>query len=270
MEKELPPSVEIQDEELETPDQAGIEVDLEKKETPKQEVKAPEQKVDISKLHNTIAFQNRKLEQAMRELREVKEQLASRNTVQKSNVSAEPEDEIDREAQRDWKSGVKKLVGPEIEAKVQEAFSKREQAQKELDARASREAVQERSKQLVLQEYPEIEDESSEVSQVYRQVINEDPTVLREPRGPEIAMAAMERRLRQMGRTPRSEKPIVDREVNRLTRARVSSVVGKQASPNGKIMLTKEQKEFCDHYKLPYEQYAKNLKAQEASGGVEV
>ena len=266
MDKELPPSVEIQDEELETPDQAGIEVDLEKKETPKPE-KAPEHKVDISKLHNTIAFQNRKLEQAMRELREAKEQLASRNTVQKP---AEPEDEIDREAQRDWKSGVKKLVLPEIEAKVHEILAKKEQAILEVQKRKTAESELEKSNQLVLQEYPEIEDEGSEVSQVYRQVINEDPSILNNVKGPEIAMARMERRLRQMGRTPLSVKPIVDREVNRLTRAGASSVVGKSATQSGKIMLTKEQKEFCDHYKIPYEQYAKNLKAQEASGGVEV
>jgi hypothetical protein len=72
-----------------------------------------------------------------------------------------------------------------------------------------------------------------------------------------------------MGKTPASAKPIVDREVNRLVRAGASSVIGKTASPNGKITLTKEQKEFCDHYKIPYERYAKNLKAEQAIGGVE-
>ena len=249
-----------------------VVVDLEKKpeekQEPKQEVKSSPSTPEISKLNNTIAYQTRKLEQAMRELQEMREQLSSRpkQTVQQQNTVIDPIDEV---AQRDWKQGVRQLVDPEIEAKIQAAFDKREQAQRELLRKQSLESELDKSKRRVLDKYPEIDDDSSEASSLYRQVINEDQTILSNIHGPEIAMYRMEERMRQMGKTPSSAKPFVDREVSRLARAGASNVSGRQASPNGKITLSKDQKEFCDHHSIPYEQYAKNLKAN-ADRGVEI
>ena len=57
-------------------------------------------------------------------------------------------------------------------------------------------------------------------------------------------MYRMEEKMRQMGKVPPTVQPVVDKEVNRLIRAGASSVVGHKASPNGKITLTREQKEF--------------------------
>lgn len=265
------PDVEIiNDEPEEAPDTpSSVTVDLEKPaqkqdEKPKE---APKPSQDFSKLNNTIAYQTRQLEKAMRELAEVKTQLSSRpQTVQ---AVPQSQDEIDQIADKDWKLGVKKLVEKDIEAKVQEILEKRDQALKEVQMRTASEQELEKSKQRVLQRYPSVEEQGSEEQRIYLDVINEDQTLLRNIHGPEIAMYRMEERLREMGRTPQSVKPIVDREVSRLARAGASSVVGRQASPNGKITLTKEQKEFCDHYSIPYEQYAKNLKAENARGGVE-
>ncbi len=252
-----------------------VTIDLEKKPEVKPIVQADQPKPvdtksqqDFQRLNNTIAYQTRQLEKAMRELADVKTQLAQRpQTVQEKPQNL---DEIDEIAQRDWKQGVKRVVLPEIEARVQEILQKRDDAQRELSRKSSLEAELDRSKQKVLGKYPQIEDEGSEESVLYRQVINEDTSILSNIHGPEIAMYRMEERMRQMGKTPPFVKPIVDREVNRLTRAGASSVIGRQVSPNGKISLTKEQKEFCDHYKIPYEQYAKNLKTDEVSGGIEV
>ena len=271
--KETEPDVIVDPSEPEeTPDQQVV-VDLDKKpdaakadDKPKPDTK-PSQ--DFSKLNNTIAYQTRKLEQAMRELAEVRTQLASRP---QPTAPEKPQnlDEIDEIAQKDWKQGVKRVVEKDIEDKIQEILAKRDAAITEANRRNSAEAELDKSRQTVLQEYPEIEDETSEISQIYRQVIMEDQSILRNPHGPEIAMGRMERRLRQMGRVLPSLKPVVDKEVNRLARAGASSVIGKQAPPNGKITLTKDQKEFCDHNKISYEQYAKHLKAQETFGGVEV
>ena len=268
------PDVEIIDdtEPDEKPDALSqVTVDLDKKaepkatETPKQA--QPRTSDEIQRLNNTIAYQTRKLEQAMRELHEVKTQLISRpQTVQQDNSS---QDEIDQIAQRDWKQGVKKVVEKDIEAKVQEILFKRDEAMQQVQRRVAVESELARSKQLVLSKYPAISDDSSEQSSLYRQVLNEDSSLLSNVHGPEIAMYRMEEKMRQMGQTPASSKPIVDREVNRLVRAGASSVVGKTQGQNNKITLTKEQKEFCDHYKIPYEQYARNLKATDAIGGVE-
>jgi len=254
-----------------------VVVDLEKKPVPSSPEKdkglvdqTKQSQPDLSKLHNTIAYQNRKLDQAMRELQELKVQLVSRQEQTVPKETAKDLDEIDEIAQRDWKLGVKKVVEQDIESKIQEILQKRDQAVLESQRRMSLESELDNSKQKVLRKYPSIEDDTSEESSIYRQVLNEDQSLLSNVHGPEIAMYRMEDRMRSMGKTPPSVQPIVDREVNRLVRAGVSSVVGRTASPTGKITLTKDQKEFCDHYKIPYEQYAKNLKAQEAIGGVEV
>lgn len=266
---EKEPDVEIiNDEPEEAPDTpSSVTVDLDKKPDQKPDVpkEAPKPNQDYSKLNNTIAYQTRQLEKAMRELAEVRSQLNSRPQT----AQPQSQDEIDQIAEKDWKLGVKKVVEKDIEAKVQEILEKRDAAIKEVQQRSASEAELEKSKQRVLQKYPTVEEQGSEEQRIYLQVINEDQSLLRNIHGPEIAMYRMEERLRDMGRTPQSVKPIVDREVNRLARAGASSVVGRQASPNGKITLTKDQKEFCDHYSIPYDQYAKNLKAQDARGGVE-
>lgn len=270
---EKEPQVEILDSEpeenLDTP--SNITVDLEKKpdqksdDKPRQE--APKSSADIQKLHNTIAYQTRQFEKAMREIADYKAQIASRPQppVQKES---ETQDEIDKIAERDWKQGVKKVVEKDIEAKVQEILSKREQALNEVQKRTAMESELEKSKQRVFQKYPTIEDVGTDESRIYREVINEDNSLLSNIHGPEIAMYRMEEKMRAAGRVLASERPIITQEAQRLVRAGASSVVGRQASPSGKVTLSKEQKQFCDHYKIPYEQYAKNLKAM--AGGAEV
>jgi hypothetical protein len=245
-----------------------VVVDLDKKPVSKQAdqpKEPPKPQQDFSKLNNTIAYQTRQLEKAMRELDEMRKQIASR-PVQTAPAS-EPADEIDEIAQKDWKQGVKRVVLPEVQAEIKQEFERREQERQKKEREAAAEAELDRSKKRVMERYPTVEEEGSEEQRVYLEVLNEDKSLLSNIHGPEIAMYRMEDRLRQMGRTPSSLKPIVDREVNRLARAGASSVVGHQASPNGKITLSKEQREFCDHYNIPYEQYAKNLKAQ--AGGAE-
>src|SRR3990167_2231310 len=129
--EEKEPDVEvINDEpELETPDSVSsvtpddVEV---KTPVPKQEDKPkeiPKPSPDLSKLHNTIAYQTRQLENAMREIAEMKQQ-------RQVPVAATPQtqDEIDAIAEKDWKLGVKKVVEKDIEAKVQEILQKRDAA----------------------------------------------------------------------------------------------------------------------------------------------
>lgn len=251
-----------------------VVVDLEKEKVeseplkPKQEAsKTPNE--DYSKLKNRQLWLERQQEKMLREYQKLAE--AYQVSRQESTVQRDKQnvDEIDEIAQKDWKLGVKKVVEKDIEAKVQEILEKRDEALKAVQRQAALESELEKSKQQVLSKYPQLETDDSEEASLYRNVINEDSTLLSNIHGPEIAMYRMEERMRQMGKTPPTIKPIVDREVNRLVRAGASSVVGRQASPNGKITLTREQKEFCDHYKIPYEQYAKNLKAQETTGGIE-
>lgn len=261
------------DPEKETEPVTEVTVDLEKATEPEKEpVKSeptPKPDQEVVKLRNTIAYQTRKLEQAMREMAEVKNKLNEKPKV----TQQEPEDEIDREAQLDWKRGVKMLVEKEfnIEEKVNEIIAKRDQARHELERKSMLDSELEKSKTLVLSKYPTIEDESTSEATFYRQVLNEDPSLLSNVHGPEIAMYRMEEKLRLSGITPSNVKPIVDKEVNRLVRAGASNVVGRLAPTNGKLKLTKEQEIFCDRYNVNYDEYRRNLKSQETGrgGGVE-
>ncbi len=265
--------VEIIQEEQDAPDSpSSVTVDLdkkpeEKKEESKQDVPKGASAEDIRRLHNTIAFEARKYEKLQKDIQELKDQLKA-SQLPKAEQQ-EVQDEIDKLAQKDWKAGVKKVVEKDIEDKVNAILKKREEDAQVSQRRYAVDQELETSKKLVMQKYPKIEEEGSEENNLYLEVINEHPELLKNTHGPEIAMYRMEEKMRAMGRIPPTVRPVIDKEVNRLVRAGASSVIGRQASPNGKITLTKEQKEFCDHWKIPYEQYAKNLKAGEARGGVE-
>ena len=255
----------------ETPSQVTIDLDKKEGSTAKAEstTQVPVKKSDdYSKLNNTIAYQTRKMEQALREIAELKASLAGK---QKQSVQEPDEqDEIDREAQRDWKKGVKLVVKPEIHAEIEAEFKRRELLEQEKQRVAKAEAELDKSKNRVLEKYPELNDEDSQVASIYRQVLNEDASLLSNQHGPEIAMYRAEERMRQMGLTPASAKPFVDKEVARLARAGASNIAGKQSVGSNKITLTKDQKQFCDHHGISYENYAKNLKSQNGFGGVEV
>lgn len=266
--------VEIIQEEQDAPDSpSSVTVDLdkkleeEKKEEPKQEIPKGASQEDIRKLHNTIAYEARKYDKIQKELQELKDQLKA-SSLPKAEQK-EVIDEIDKLAQQDWKAGVKLLVKEDIEDRVNAVLKKRDEDALASQRRYAVDQELDNSKKLVMQKYPKIEEDGSEENKLYLEVINEHPELLKNTHGPEIAMYRMEERMRAMGRIPPTVRPVIDKEVNRLVRAGASSVIGRTASPNGKITLTKEQKEFCDHYKIPYERYAKNLKADEARGGVE-
>src|SRR3990167_5068645 len=162
-----PPEVEIvNDPETEPEEGSEVVIDLEKKPEEKQAdlpkpavVQTPD---EVRRLHNTIAYQTRKLEQAMRELQEMRTTLASRpQTVQESSRDL---DEIDEIAQKDWKLGVKKVVEKDIEAKVQELLQRQAIMQAQVQRQASLESELDKSKQKVLSKYPYVEDDSTEES----------------------------------------------------------------------------------------------------------
>lgn len=276
MEKELEPSVEIQHDEPETPEAVSQVVPddlppvkpVEKPDDKPKPALQPRSDDATTKLQNTIAYQTRQLEKAMRELASTKEEIAALRKERSVPSTSQTQDEIDEIAQRDWKMGVKKVVEKDIEAKVQEIISKREQAMQEVQRRSAMESELEKSKQRVLDRYPEIEDSNTEESRLYRDVINEDNSLLSNIHGPEIAMYRMEEKLRLTGRVPSSVQPVINREAQRLARVGASSVVGRTAATKS-LELSKDQKEFCKHHNIPEETYKQHLKASSFREGVE-
>lgn len=244
----------IEQEEIKAPDDAGVVVDLD----PKKEEAKVEEKIDwqeFKKVQARIEFQNRQVDKKLKRLEELAERM-SQPTVQPTN---EPLDELDQVAQKDWKQAVK-IIGKDAAKEFYDEIQAKRQVQ-ENESKQFEEL--EGSKKRAADRHPELLDEASPKSRVYMQILTEDPSLLKNVRGPEIAMYRMEERL---------GKPQVRIQPDlRNTRIGATNINGgMRPSLENKFVLTQEQKEFCDNHGIPYEKYAKNVKTLETGGSVEV
>mgnify|MGYP001613299178 CR=1 FL=1 len=242
-----------------------------KEKEPKPEPKPELPTEDVSKLRNVVAYQTRSLEKAMRELRETQTQLqALRQQPNVQPVNGQELDEADRIAQQDWKKGVLHVVEKRLQAVVDEAFVKRQQAEAEIQRQGFLESELDKSRKRVTEKYPEVNTEGTEENKLFLEVLNEDPTLLSNTKGPEITMYRMEEKMVERGVTPRTVRPTVDREAARLARAGASNVIGRtRLTSGGEVQLTPEQKAFIKQYNIDEKSYRKHLQAENASGGVE-
>ena len=255
-------------------EKAPIEVDLEKleKESDKvgKQIEKKEEKedkksddyVEIDKLKKRQLWLDRQLERVIkqndalaRQNQEFSERL--KTIPQKQEKREEELDEIDKLAEKDWKAAVRKLA----DERATELFKKHQDEYVEAQKKQAKLSELEKSKSTVMARYPNIEDETTEESKFYREVLSQDSSLLSNIHGPEIAMYRMEEHMRSLGKVPKPVKQMVEKEVNRLTRASVSNVTGRPATNGNKITLTAEQQEFCDHNGIRYEDYARQLKA---------
>lgn len=257
-EEELTPEVET----VETPetDQA-VEVDITEKPKeeakPKEEGKKPEPLAfDERKLHNLVGFQVR---QQMKIIEQKLEDLAHKIQPTQQQVDESQLDEIDKEAQVDWKKAVRKLGRQEAEQYVKEYLEKQQVS----EAQNYRSQLVERSKSFVLSQYPQLADDSSDEAKVFTQVWNENQSLWSNPEGYRLAMYEMEERMRSSGRTPNRVKQEVDKEVRRQLRANASGVVGNRSQGSNKVMLTKEQLNICEQLGIKPEDYARTMKSLE-------
>ena len=213
-----------------------------------------------------MEYQWRQFERSSREIQEVNRKVSELlDQVKQPEPTDEPMDEIDKVAQKDWKKGVSMVI--------EQALENREKRLREERSKQSRVELLETSKQRVLERYPSLADESSEESKHYMEVINEDPSLLHDSRGPELAMYKMEEKLRSEGRVLQPEKQAVHNEVIRQTRVQATSVPkGRQPSSEGKIVLTASEKELCDQNGWPYDRYVamREKTGQQLKEGVSV
>lgn len=226
-----------------------IDVTPQQKEQPKPVISNDDK---IEKMHKRMEYQARQFERAMNEIKNLAEKITTVQPKQAPEPQVE-EDEVDRVAQSDWKKGVKMVVTPEIERTVEELLNKREQARLEAQKAQTAQQVREKSMARVLEDHPEIEDEDSEFTRVYTSVLNEDPNLLSNPLGPELAMARAEKRLSKNSAT-------INTETNSERVARVKAVYapqGKQPSDSKRIVLTAEEKRICDEKGINYADYTK-------------
>jgi len=151
-------------------DAPAKEVDLEEKPKEKKEERSEKPQLDVnevSKALKRMEYQARSLEKARREIEELKQNIVKLTPEQKeADEQVDPLDEI---AQKDWKKAVRMLAQQELE--------ERDKQIKERQAKESIVNDLEKSKQLVREKYPTIDDETSEEASLYLEVLNENPTI---------------------------------------------------------------------------------------------
>ena len=240
--------------EIQVPEVKSENIDV----TPEPKVQKPEVKPlvddETKKLHRRMEYQSRQFERAMEEIR---------NLSTKLTIPAQPKeevkvdaDDVDAVAQQDWKRGVRMVVTPEIEKTVENLLNKRDQERVAKEQLQSAHMIREKAMATVLESHPEIEDEDSDFTRVYTQVLNEDPSLRSNPLGPELAMSRAERRMKTGDRI----KVENNMESNTERIARVKSTYPPQGRPpsgEGRIILTSEEKKICDEKGIKYADYTK-------------
>jgi hypothetical protein len=256
-----------------------VEVEKEKEQvlvdvTPKQEQQKQEARPSsdekLEKLHRRMEFQARQFERAMEEIRNISKNISSAPPAREQRVQEVEEDEVDREAQKDWKRGVKMLVTPEIEKTVQTLLEKREAERAEKQKIEHAQKVREDAMARVLEAHPEVEDESSEFCRVYAEEVNKDNNLLSNPLGPEIAMHRAERRLKTNGNINTERGESNSERIERLKTTH--SIPTSKPTSGGRLVLTTEEKRICDEKGIKYDEYVKmrNLSGSNFREGVSV
>lgn len=109
------------------------------------------------------------------------------------------------------------------------------------------------SKQKVLAKHPELEDVSTQKSQIYLQVLQEHPEYLNMPRGPVYAMRDMEERYEEVT----AKSPKAAPESVRQAKAVLSGGGRMPASQGRTVTLSKEELEFCKDNGISAQEFAK-------------
>ena len=237
--------------------EGGVEVSLEEEiaeqtqkveeEVKKEEVKKPE----TDHFKNKVYAQDRIISKLQRELEEIR---------QTKQTAPEPEpalDELDQLAQKDWKLAVKKLAQEEAKKLYSEEQHKIQRQAQETEFKGLLQTNEEK----VLSRYPELNDSASEHSQIWFEILNKNPRWRASPDGPILVMREMEDVLRGKGYDiDGSRSKAVESERKRLASAQATTLETSRATPSNKVILSKEQREFCDTNGITYETYARTLR----------
>ena len=138
---------------------------------------------------------------------------------------------------------------------LEDYLKNRDTFKQQQDILNTRQSIMDESKLSVITKYPDLHpdrsDPSSLLVKMYDQVVSElssrDPQFVYDPYGPVVAMREMEDRLKEQAK----ESPSPRRSAGGLPPSRPLQ------QSNGKVILSKDQKDFCDYHNIPYTEYAK-------------
>ena len=260
----------------ETPD-GGVEVSVETQDTPKEEVQEepkvivkeekPKLSTDDQSWRNKVFAQDRIIQKMNREIEEMRQKVIVEPSSTKQEVVTEL-DEIDKLAQTDWKAAVNKLA----ERQTREILKKEREGIKEQQELLQTKNTMETNTQSVVGKHPELNEEGSEKSTIFQSILSNNPRWRTSPDGPLLVMYEMENELRKRGYDVEGNvHQKVEKEVSRIARASsISLPSSRQTISTNKIVLSREQREFCDQNGMSYEDYARTLSKSRGKEGVEV
>jgi len=235
-------------------EEGGVEVSVEEEtpqETPAPVVKQEEKKsVKHDPITNKVYAHDRILSNVQKSIEELKN-IMLQNSSQMSNQQEQKLDEIDKLAQTDWKAAVSKIS----ETKAREILEndrKKIEIQREKDEVSQ---VMERNATLVATKHSELDDPDSEKSKIFQEILNNNPRWRTSPDGPLLTMYSMEEELRKRGYV--IDSPVIKQERSATATSLPSS---RPVNTGNKIVLTREQREFCEQNGLSYEDYARTLR----------
>ena len=214
----------------------------------------------IRKQLNGISYLGRQLPEISRKI----DSLAQGRQA----IPAKPEgekDEWDKKVETNWKGTVQELA----EIRFNELMEKRQREDYFRQTEIQRETSLNQAKQAVINRYPELADPDSDTSIRYTQVMQEHPEWLRNEQGPLLTMYAMEEKMKQEGVLDKTTRQVVDKEAQRRLRVNSTSIPKGNFNPNGgKIVLTREDMEFCEHNGIDPKEYHRNkqLNSQSREG----
>jgi hypothetical protein len=255
----------------------GVEVSVEAQDTPKDVVQEepkvvvkeekPKPSTDDQSWRNKVFAQDRIIQKMSREIEEMRQRVANEPSSTKTEVLTEL-DEIDKLAQTDWKAAVNKLA----ERKAREILDNEKKHIEEQQERLQVQNTMEANSKSVVAKHPELNEADSEKSLIFQSILSNNPRWRTSPDGPLLVMYEMENELRRRGYDVEGNvTQKVEKEVNRITRASASSLpASRQTTSTNKIVLTREQREFCDQNGMSYEDYARTLSKSRGKEGIEI
>lgn len=211
---------------------------------------------ELKKMQARIEYQARQLERQQREFEERVRQSNQKFSQPAQQIAEKPierdsefDEELHQIAQVNYQKAIRIQAQREAE-KIAEKKFKQLLEERDRQTQAQNEQIHrtrslEQSKARVLEEYPSLNDETSDEFKTYYQVYNEelarDPYLAQNPNAPELIMFKMERRLKA-----KPANPALQAEQERLLRVQsVSSPQGRPVHSQKTIQLTQKEIDFC-------------------------
>ena len=233
----------------------GVEVTLDKQETPKEEVQEEAKTPDTTddKLRNKLGYMERQIAKQTKLL----ESLQGQQAPEQPKVAPIATSDFEKMVQDGKVQEAVAIVAKQEARRVNEEYQTK--IKEDADAREAATNLESNS-QYALSRHSELNDTNSEKTQIWFDVLNKNPRWRNSPDGPLLTMYKMEEELRKRGYdVDGAYKKASEEEKDRLGRVTSTSVPASRVVNKNKIVLTKDQRDFCDTNGIKYEDYARNL-----------